>query len=71
MSQSLDAIFPLVLMGFLMVLVTVHRSFIPLIAGPRHRTRIDAAGVSAAVTTTPSVKGGSGSTLDVRADVLA
>ena len=38
--RLLDTILPLVLLGVLMVLVTVHGSFIPLITGPRHRTQI-------------------------------
>ncbi len=70
--RSLDPILPLIFVAFLMLLVTVHCAFIPLVAGSCHRTRIAAAGVSTATATAAAtLEGGSCTPLDIRANVLA
>src|SRR5687767_5517614 len=69
--RSLNTILPLILLVFLVVLVTVHCSFIPLIAGSRHRTRIDAAGVFSASTTTATAESRSRPSIDCGADILS
>ena len=54
-NRSLDTILPLVFLGLLMVLVTVHCPFVAFTAGGRSATPIAVARVSAIITRTAVV----------------